>query len=103
MDSAPSVSVELIQSKILLVRGRKVILDAYLADLYGVATKRLNEQVKRNKARFPEDFMFQLWREEASSLARSRSQIATLKRGCNVKYLPYAFTEHGAIMAAIMF
>jgi ORF6N domain len=67
--------------------------------IYGSTTKRLNEQVKRNRDRFPEDFMFQLTAEEAE---RSRSQIATLKsgRGQTIKYRPYAFTEHGAIMAA---
>ncbi len=63
-------------------------------------TKRLNEQVKRNKERFPEDFVSQLKPEEATMWSRSRSQIATLNRGRNIKYLPYAFTEHGAIMAA---
>jgi hypothetical protein len=71
-----------------------------LVEIYGVETRRLNEQVKRNPDRFPEDFMFQLTREEADFWARSRSQIAILKRGKNIKYLPYAFTEHGTIMAA---
>jgi hypothetical protein len=65
-----------------------------------VETRRLNEQVKRNKGRFPEDFVFQLTREEPETWIHSRSQIATMKRGQNVKYLPNAFTEHGAIMAA---
>ena len=75
------------------------MLDADLAGLYGVETKRLNEQVRRNVERFPEDFMFQLSAEEYDAL---RSQIATLKpgRGQHRKYLPYAFTEHGALMAA---
>jgi len=82
---------------IVRVRGQSVILDSDLAKLYGVPTKRLNEQVKRNQERFPEDFVFQLSWEEAK---RSRSQNATLKRGGNVKYRPYAFTEHGAVMAA---
>ena len=82
---------------IVRIRGQAVILDADLATLYAVSTKRLNEQVKRNKERFPEDFVFQLSWEEAK---RSRSQNATLKRGRNVKYRPYAFTEHGAVMAA---
>jgi len=82
---------------IIRVRGQAVILDSDLAALYGVATKRLNEQVKRNQERFPQDFVFQLSWEEAK---RSRSQNATLKRGGNVKYRPYAFTEHGAVMAA---
>jgi len=65
-----------------------------------VETRRLNEQVKRNPDRFPEDFMFQLTKEEADVWVRSRSQFAILKRGKTIKYLPYAFTEHGAIMAA---
>lgn len=74
-------------------------MDSDLARIYGVPTKRLNEQVRRNAERFPEDFVFRLSDAEAGSL---RSQIATLKtgRGRHRKYLPYAFTEHGAIMAA---
>jgi hypothetical protein len=105
------------------------MLDADLAAIYGVTTKRLNEQVKRNIGRFPDDFMFRLTKEEAGEVVticdnldedgpHSRSQFATLnlrsqivtsssksqsvtmKRGSNIKYLPYAFTEHGAIMAA---
>ena len=72
------------------------MLDRDLAELYGVSTKRLNEQVRRNSKRFPEDFMFQLTKEEANS---SRSQIATLKkRGENIKYLPFVFTEQGVAM-----
>lgn len=82
------------------VRGQRIIFDADLACLYGVPTKRLNEQVKRNASRFPEDFLFQLTLEEAETCQRSRSQFATLKRGQNIKYLPFAFTEHGALMAA---
>ena len=76
------------------------MLDADLAGLYGVTTKRLNEQVKRNPDRFPPDFMFQLTLEEARQLRDSRSQSATLKRGQNIKYAPYVFTEHGAVMLA---
>ena len=93
------VPVEDITERILILRGQRVILDRELAAIYGVTTKRLNEQVKRNSDRFPEDFMFQLTPEEAE---RSRSQIATLKagRGQNIKYRPYAFSEHGAIQAA---
>jgi hypothetical protein len=83
-----------------VVRGERVILDGDLARIYGVPTKRLNEQVKRNAERFPPDFVFRLTEGEATALLRSRSQIATLKRGHNIKYLPHAFTEHGAIMAA---
>jgi hypothetical protein len=84
---------------ILIVRGQRVLLDSKLAMLYGVSTKRFNEQVKRNLARFPADFMFRLNADEVAAL---RSHFATLKvgRGRHRKYLPYAFTEHGAIMAA---
>ena len=78
-----------VQGMILEVRGQKVIIDSDLAELYGVETKRLNEQVRRNNERFPEDFVFKLTKEEAES---SRSQFATLKQGQNIKYLPYAFT-----------
>jgi hypothetical protein len=93
------VPVENIAPSIVVLRGRRVILDSELARLYGVSTGRLNEAVKRNARRFPEDFMFRLTREEAEC---SRSQIAILKRGRgqNLKYLPHAFTEHGAIQAA---
>jgi hypothetical protein len=89
------VPIERIAHRILLLRGRKVLLDTDLAALYGVSTKRFNEQVRRNAARFPEDFMFQLSAREWNSL---RSQFATLKtrRGQHRKYLPLAFTEHGA-------
>jgi len=89
-----------ISEKILTIRGKKVILASDLAEVYGVATKALNQAVKRNAAKFPPDFMFQITAEEAQSLRRSRSQFVTLKRGQNIKYLPHAFTEHGAIMAA---
>jgi hypothetical protein len=94
-------AVESISLSIASLRGQRVILDSDLAALYGVQTKRLNEQVKRNAARFPADFMFQLAPDEFDSL---RSQFATLKtgRGQHRKYLPYAFTEHGAIMAAMV-
>jgi hypothetical protein len=89
-----------VESLIITIRNQKVIIDRDLAEIYGVETRRLNEQVRRNPERFPEDFMFQLTKEEGDLWVRSRSQIATLKRGMNIKYLPYAFTEHGAIMAA---
>ena len=87
---------ELIERRIYLIRGQKVMLDADLAELYQVPTKRLNEAVRRNSSRFPEDFMFQLTAEEANSL---RSQIATSNesRGGR-RYLPYSFTEHGVAM-----
>lgn len=96
------VHVEHITRTILMLLGQRFILDAELAKLYGVTTKRLNEQVKRNATRFPEDFLFQLTAEEAAVL---RSQFATSKtpgedgRGGS-RYRPFAFTEHGAIMAA---
>jgi ORF6N domain-containing protein len=87
-----------VESQILVLRHQKVILDSDLAKLYGVSVKRLNEQVNRNRERFPSDFMFQVTAKEAESL---RSQIATSKQGRGGRrYLPYAFTEHGAIMAA---
>ena len=91
------VPVERIEKYILFLRGHKVMLDSDLADLYGVSTKRLNEQVRRNIRRFPADFMIQLTDQEANVL---RSQIATLKpgRGKHRKYLPYAFTEQGVAM-----
>src|ERR1700731_3953664 len=93
-----AVSVE---SRILVLREQKVILDSDLAELYGVPVKRLNEQVKRNQERFPADFMFRLSMEESDSL---RSQIATSKPGRGGRrYSPFAFTEHGAIMAATVF
>ena len=93
------LSIDEIAQRILIVRGKPVLLDADLAAFYGVTTKRFNEQVKRNLARFPEDFMFQLNAMESAAL---RSQFATLKvgRGQHRKYLPYAFTEHGSIQAA---
>ncbi len=92
-------SVQRVEQAILHIRGHRVILDGDLAAFYGVPTKRLNEQVRRNLRRFPDDFMFRLTRDEAGSL---RSQFATLKkgRGAHGKYHPLVFTEHGAIMAA---
>jgi hypothetical protein len=92
------IPVERIERAILSIRGEKVMLDSDLAELYGVETKRLNEQVRRNLSRFPPDFMFQLTAEEAETL---RSQIATSNAGRGGRrYLPYAFTEHGALMLA---
>jgi hypothetical protein len=100
---------------ILTVRGARVVLDADLAALYGVSTKVFNQAIRRNASRFPSDFLFQLTREEVADLKsqfvtsssgkpqRLRSQIVTLEsdaRGRHRKYLPWAFTEHGAIMAA---
>ena len=90
------IPVERIEKAIFLIRGNKVMLDAGLAELYGVTTKRLNEQVRRNISRFPIDFMFQLDEQETSAL---RSQIATSKEGRGGRrYLPYVFTEQGVAM-----
>lgn len=87
---------EVVMNKIYLIRNHKVMLDIDLAELYQVETKRLNEQVKRNADRFPEDFMFQLTNEEWESL---RSQIATSNQGRGGRrYAPLAFTEHGVLM-----
>ena len=96
MSKAIIITEKAIESKIYFIRGQKVMMDSDLAEMYGVETKRLKEQVKRNRDRFPEDFMFELTAKEAEDL--SRSQFATLKRGYNIKYLPYAFTEHGVLM-----
>ena len=94
--SSLSVSVRLIERRIYLIRGQKVMIDFDLAELYGVPTKRLNERVARNKKRFPGDFMFRLSTDEAESL---RSQFATSNtaRGGR-RHLPYAFTEQGVAM-----
>jgi hypothetical protein len=100
MAASTLIPAERIEKAIYLIRSQRVILDRDLAALYGVTPKRLNEQVKRNHHRFPGDFMFQLTIDEATEVIASRSQIATLKRGQNIKYAPYAFTEHGALMAA---
>src|SRR3989475_5132743 len=92
------IPTEQIERAIFLIRGHKVMLDADLARLYGVTVGRLNEAVKRNIERFPSDFMFQLTFQELRGL---RSQIAISKKGRGGRrYAPYAFTEHGAIMAA---
>lgn len=94
------VPVEAIVATILTLRGQRVILDSDLARLYGVETRRLNEQVKRNARRFPVDFMFQLTPEEYNEILRSQIAILKTGRGQHRKYMPYAFTEHGALMAA---
>ena len=91
------IPIERAESKILLIKGQKVILDSDLAELYGVSTKRLNEQVKRNKDRFPSDFMFQLTKLEKNKVVANCDHLNKLKFSPN---LPYAFTEHGVIMAA---
>jgi ORF6N domain-containing protein len=96
--TAALVPVERVERRILFIRGEKVILDADLAELYGVTTKRLNEQVRRNRDRFPPDFMFQLTDDEFANL---RSQNATSRSGWGGRRSPpFVFTEHGAIMAA---
>ncbi len=103
--------VEQITRSILAFRGHRVLLDSELAELYGVPTKALNQAVKRNIERFPRDFMFRLSRTEARALIRSqtvtashgpmRSQFVTASRARrNARFAPYAFTEHGSIMAA---
>ena len=99
-DSALIIPIQRVQSLILLARGQKVILDSDLADLYGVETRTLIQAVKRNRVRFPDDFMFQLAPEEFQGL-RSQSVISngSVGRGGR-RYPPYAFTEHGAIMVA---
>jgi len=91
------VPVGRIEQRILLIRGEKVIVNADMAEFYGVPTKRLNEQVKRNKDRFPGDFMFQLSAEEKSEVVANCDHLSKLKYSSS---LPYVFTEHGAIMAA---
>ena len=96
MSKIAVITEKVIESKIYFIRGQKVMIDSDLAEMYGVETRRLKEQVKRNRDRFPEDFMFELTAKEAEDF--SRSQFATLKRGYNIKYLPYVFTEHGVLM-----
>ena len=93
----PLVPLERIERSILLIRGEKVIIDADLAGFYGVPTKRLNEQVKRNIDRFPEDFMFQLSQGEKDEVVANCDHLNNIKFSPT---LPYAFTEHGALMAA---
>ena len=89
------IVAEIIEKKILRIRGQKVLLDVHLAELYGVETKALKRAVRRNGERFPNDFMFQLTKEEYDAL---RYHFGTLKRGEHIKYLPFAFTEQGVAM-----
>jgi len=107
--AAISLIPEKIEPLVIYLRREKVLLDSDLAELYGVETKRINEAIKRNRERFPDDFMFQLSEEEWENLKSQnvtskergkslRSQSATLKRGVHRKYLPYAFTEQGVAM-----
>lgn len=91
------IPIEIIETKILLIRGQKVILDVDLAALYGTSTKALNQAVKRNTARFPEDFMFQLTEKEKNEVVTICDHLSKLKYS---SVLPHVFTEHGAIMAA---
>lgn len=91
------IRVAAIENRILLIRGVKVIVDADLADFYGIPTRRLNEQVKRNKDRFPDDFMFQMTAEEKQEVVAKCDHLSNLKYSST---LPSAFTEHGALMAA---
>lgn len=97
--------VDAISEKIHLIRGQKVMLDSDLAEIYQVETRVLKQAVRRNRQRFPEDFMFELTADEVASVDRSRSQSVILnqdkaRRGGNFKYLPFVFTEHGAVMLA---
>ena len=89
------IAEEIIISKIHTIRGKQVMLAQDLAELYEVETRVVNQQVKRNIGKFPERYMFQLTKDEYNRL---RSQFVTLKRGKHIKYLPYAFTEHGILM-----
>ena len=89
--------LERVQNLILFIRGKRVIIDADLAMLYGVTTKALNQAIKRNRERFPEDFMFPLFKHEKDEVVTNCDHLANLRYS---KFLPYAFTEHGAIMAA---
>jgi hypothetical protein len=98
--SSGMTPVEVIERRIFSLRGHRVLLDQDLAKLYGVQLKRLNEQVKRNRDRFPEDFMFRLTFEEGRAVQAVRSQNATLAFPMHLRYPPYVFTEHGAMMLA---
>lgn len=95
MENNSLVPQETLMNKIIFVRGKKVMLDSDLAELYSVETKQLKRAVRRNIERFPDDFMFELTFEEYVSL---RSQFGTLERGAHSKYKPFAFTEQGIAM-----
>ena len=97
MSASSTVLVPRIESRIQVIRGVRVMIDVDLATLYGVQTKRLNEQVKRNRDRFPSDFLFQLTLDEKSEVVANCDHLQKLKFS---KVLPFAFTEHGAIQAA---
>ena len=103
-DTKELITTDDIRSKVYIIRGQQVMLDKDLAEIYGYEVKRLNEQVKRNISRFPEDFMFQLNKEEIPE-GFSKSQFATLneksnRQGSNIKKIPFAFTEQGIYMLA---
>jgi len=98
MNKKIAVLAKRVESRIFLIRGHRVILDSDLAELYDVEVRALNQQVKRNAPRFPADFVFQLTAAEAENL-RSQNVISSSSHGGR-RTLPYAFTEHGAIMAA---
>jgi len=95
MSEKITIPDEVIISKIYVIRGQKIMLDRDLAELYGVETKQLKRQVRRNIERFPSSFMFELTKKENEEL---RSQIGTLKQGTHFKYPPFVFTEHGILM-----
>jgi hypothetical protein len=97
MSNALLPSIEYIEARILLIRGHRVMIDADLARFYGVTTKRLNEQVRRNRDRFPEDFMFQLSSEEKSEVVANCDHLESMKYS---PVLPNVFMEHGALMLA---
>lgn len=99
LDNTPVVIIKNIEDRILTIRGKKVMVDADLADLYGVTTKRLNEQVRRNIARFPEDFMFKLTGGEKQELVAKCDHFSKLKFS---KYLPNVFTEHDGTIKSLV-
>jgi hypothetical protein len=103
MSKPPAIQAEDIAARIFSVRGLRVLMDAELAAMYGVPTMRFNEAVRRNQARFPADFSFQLTEQEVANLI-SQSAISSLKRGTHGgrRKPPWVFTEHGAIMAAMV-
>lgn len=97
LQDADLLPIEIIERRILLIRGQKVMIDTNLANLYGISTKALNQAVKRNKERFPSDFMLQLTKEEKDELVTVCDRFKNLKHSV---VLPYAFTEHEALMVA---
>lgn len=98
LENTSIILLNSIEKRILTIRGLKVMLDSDLAELYGVTTKRLNEQVKRNRGRFPGDFMLRLTEQEKQEVVANCDHLTRLKYS---KYLPRAFTEHGAIKVAV--